>query len=44
MRVGCVTEIKKKEYRVGLTPDNAKSYVSEGHEVRVQKGICTPGV
>ena len=38
MRVGCVTEIKKKEYRVGLTPDNAKSYVSEGHEVRVQKG------
>lgn len=38
MRVGCVTEIKKKEYRVGLTPDNVKSYVSLGHEVYVQKG------
>lgn len=38
MRVGCVTEIKKKEYRVGLTPDNVKTYVSAGHEVRIQKG------
>lgn len=38
MRVGCVTEIKKKEYRVGLTPDNVKSYVSAGHEVCIQKG------
>lgn len=38
MRVGCVTEIKKKEYRVGMTPDNVKSYVSAGHEVCIQKG------
>ena len=38
MRVGCVTEIKKKEYRVGLTPDAVKGYISAGHEVCVQKG------
>lgn len=29
---------QKKEYRVGLTPDNVKSYVSAGHEVCIQKG------
>ena len=38
MRVGCVKEIKNNEYRVGLTPDNVKSYVSAGHEVYIQKG------
>lgn len=41
MRVGSVTEIKKKEYRVGLTPDNVKSYVHAGHEVAVQAGAGT---
>lgn len=25
MIIGCVKEIKKHEYRVGMTPDNAKS-------------------
>lgn len=38
MKVGCVTEIKKYEYRVGLTPDNVHSYVNHGHEVYIQKG------
>ncbi len=38
MRIGCVKEIKKHEYRVGLTPDNVKSYVDAGHEVWVEKG------
>jgi len=36
--VGCVTEIKKHEYRVGMTPDNVKSYVAQGHEVLIQAG------
>lgn len=39
MKVGCVKEIKKQEYRVGITPDNAKSYVNAGHEVYVEKGL-----
>ena len=38
MKVGCVKEIKKYEYRVGLTPDNAKEYVLHGHDVTVEKG------
>ncbi|HIR93458.1 MAG TPA: alanine dehydrogenase [Candidatus Egerieimonas intestinavium] len=37
MRVGCVKEIKNNEYRVGLTPDNVKSYVGAGHEVYIEK-------
>ncbi len=37
MRVGCVTEIKNNEFRVGMTPDNVKSYVQAGHEVWIQK-------
>ncbi|MFV0363113.1 MAG: alanine dehydrogenase [Suipraeoptans sp.] len=39
MKVGCVKEIKNKEFRVGLTPDAAKSYVNAGHEVIVEKGL-----
>ena len=39
MNVGCVTEIKKHEYRVGLTPGNARSYIAHGHSVFVQKGL-----
>lgn len=39
MKVGCVKEIKKHEYRVGLTPDNARSYKSHGHTVFVEKGL-----
>ena len=38
MRIGCVKEIKKQEYRVGMTPANVKSYVNAGHEVYIEKG------
>lgn len=37
MIIGCVKEIKKHEYRVGMTPDNVKSYVFHGHPVIIQK-------
>jgi alanine dehydrogenase len=37
MIVGTVKEIKKHEYRVGLTPDCVKAYVQQGHSVLVQK-------
>lgn len=38
MQIGCVKEIKKHEYRVGLTPSCVKSYVSRGHKVAIEKG------
>ena len=38
MKVGSVKEIKKHEYRVGLTPDNVHEYTARGHEVFIQKG------
>ena len=38
MKVGCVKEIKNNEFRVGMTPDNVKSYVAAGHEVYIEKG------
>lgn len=38
MIVGTVKEIKRHEYRVGLTPACVKSYVSRGHEVLVESG------
>ena len=38
MRIGTVKEIKLNEYRVGLTPNNAKEYVNNGHQVFVQAG------
>ncbi|MCL2380762.1 MAG: alanine dehydrogenase [Treponema sp.] len=38
MRIGTVKEIKHNEYRVGLTPNNAREYVNHGHEVFVQAG------
>lgn len=37
MKVGCVREIKKYEYRVGMTPQNAREYRSAGHEVFIEK-------
>ena len=37
MRVGCVKEIKNKEFRVGLTPDNVRAYAAAGHEVYVER-------
>ena len=38
MVVGCVKEIKNNEFRVGMTPDNVKSYVNAGHRVLVECG------
>jgi len=37
MRIGCVKEIKKLEYRVGVTPDHAKAYIKQGHTVYIEK-------
>lgn len=37
MQIGSVTEIKRHEYRIGLTPGCVKSYVAAGHTVRIQK-------
>lgn len=37
MKVGTVKEIKRHEYRVGLTPACVKAYVRRGHEVLVEK-------
>ena len=37
MIVGCSKELKNHEYRVGITPDNVKEYVSRGHVVLVEK-------
>jgi len=38
MKVGSVKEIKKYEFRVGMTPSNVKSYAQSGHEVYIEKG------
>ena len=37
MIVGLVKEIKKEEYRVGLTPGAAGDYIRHGHRVLVEK-------
>lgn len=37
MQIGSVKEIKRHEYRVGLTPSCVRAYVTEGHSVRIQK-------
>ncbi len=41
MRIGCPKEVKDNEFRVGLTPAAARSYVDAGHEVVVEKGAGT---
>jgi len=38
MIVGTVTEIKRHEYRIGLTPHCVTAYKAGGHQVLVQKG------
>ncbi|MCL1996755.1 MAG: alanine dehydrogenase [Defluviitaleaceae bacterium] len=38
MIIGCTKEIKKHEYRVGLTPSNVMDYVHNGHTVLIQAG------
>ena len=36
MKIGVPKEIKRHEYRVGLTPQCVRTYVSHGHQVYVQ--------
>src|SRR5690606_31339645 len=36
--VGCVTEIKTEEYRVGLTPESVTALVEAGHTVLIERG------
>lgn len=38
MRIGVPTEIKNREFRVGLVPDSVKELTSRGHKVLVQSG------
>ncbi len=38
MRVGVLKEVKRHEYRVGMTPGCASSYVQHGHEVLIESG------
>lgn len=38
MKIGCPTEIKPQEFRVGMTPNAAKEAVGHGHVVLIQSG------
>ncbi|WP_138936011.1 alanine dehydrogenase [Roseovarius arcticus] len=38
MKIGCPTEIKPQEFRVGITPNAAQEAVSHGHDVLIQSG------
>ena len=38
MLIGCPTEIKPQEFRVGLTPVAAQEAIAQGHAVIVQSG------
>ncbi|GLP87603.1 alanine dehydrogenase [Tritonibacter mobilis] len=38
MKIGCPTEIKPQEFRVGMTPDAAREAVVHGHQVMIQTG------
>ena len=38
MKIGCPSEIKPQEFRVGLTPNAAQEAVAHGHSVIVQSG------
>ena len=38
MKIGCPTEIKPQEFRVGITPNAAQEAVSHGHDVVIQSG------
>ncbi len=38
MKIGCPTEIKPQEFRVGITPNAALEAVAHGHEVLIQAG------
>lgn len=41
MLIGCPTEIKPQEFRVGLTPNAAQEAIAHGHSVVVQSGAGT---
>lgn len=36
MKIGCPKETKNREYRVGITPASASTYVRAGHEVFIE--------
>ncbi|MFV0409864.1 MAG: alanine dehydrogenase [Paracoccus sp. (in: a-proteobacteria)] len=38
MLIGCPTEIKPQEFRVGLRPDAASEAIAQGHQVLIQSG------
>lgn len=38
MHIGCPTEIKTREYRVGMTPATCREAIAHGHKVTVQSG------
>ena len=38
MIIGCPTEIKPQEFRVGVTPNAAQEAVNHGHDVLIQTG------
>src|SRR5210317_565790 len=38
MKIGLPKEIKKLEFRVGLTPQSASEYIAHGHDVLVETG------
>ena len=38
MKIGTVKEIKRYEFRVGLTPSNVHQYISSGHDVYIEAG------
>jgi len=38
MKIGCPTEIKPQEFRVGMTPNAAHEAVHNGHDVLIQTG------
>jgi len=38
MKIGTIREIKKHEYRVGLTPACVRAYTKRGHEVYLEAG------
>ncbi len=38
MKIGVAKEIKRHEYRVGMTPACAKEYVRAGHTVKIEAG------
>ena len=37
MRIGVAKEIKTHEYRVGMTPTDAKAYIAHGHSVMIEQ-------